>query len=58
MGFFEILFYLNHVQIENADYLMNNLFRVFVVQVICPVLDNPTVCREQSVRPDIAFLPE
>jgi AbrB family looped-hinge helix DNA binding protein len=27
---------------------MNNLFRVFVVQVTCPVLDNPTVCRARS----------
>jgi hypothetical protein len=37
---------------------MNILFKRSVVQVTSPVLDNPTVCREQSVRPDIALLPE
>jgi hypothetical protein len=37
---------------------MNDLFKVVVVQMTCPVLDNLTVCCEQSVRPDIAILPE
>ena len=29
-----------------------------ILEVTCPVLNNPGICCEQPVRPDVAILPE